>query len=193
MPPGVGAFAFDDSNGFSGTLASEWDGWLRPPLTAHAGWANQRHAVLGNLAVVQTISDSYAENTHTYTVGGLRIGADWRYCFWPRESGSVNAWPTAGVFGTLPNSTETDTSWTIEEQDQAEEDSRERRARIGGVGAQAGLGVDYTFGDKAGNPAVILGARWTVKGFGGLDLAETETDFSVLMVSEAALLLEFTR
>ena len=193
VPPGIGAFAFDDADGFSGTLASEWDGWLRPPLTAHAGWVGERHAVLANLAVVESIANSYAENTHTFSVGGVRIGADWRGYLWPREAGRVNVWPTAGLFGILPNSFETDTSYTTEETDQAAEDSRERRARIGGIGAQAGVGVEYCFGDKAGQPAISLGARWLLRGFGGLDLADEETDFSMFLVSEAALVLDFTR
>ena len=193
VPPGIGAFAFDDADGFSGTLASEWDGWLRPPLTAHAGWVGQRDAVLGNLAVVQSMSNSYADNTHAFTVGGLRIGADWRRYLWPREAGRVNVWPTAGAFGILPNSAETDTSYTVEESDAADEDSRERRARIGGLGAQAGIGVEYCLGDKQGQPAISLGAQWLVRGFGGLDFSDDETDFSMLVVSEAALVLEFTR
>lgn len=193
VPPGIGAFAFDDAEAFSGTLASEWDGWLRPPLTAHGGWAGNRHAILGNLAVVQSVDNSYAESTHTFAVGGVRIGADWRGYLWPREAGRINAWPTAGLFGIIPNAKETDSSYTTEESTASDEDSRERRARIGGLGAQAGIGAEYCFGDKEGRPAISLGARWVVRGFGGLDFSDDETDFSLLLVSEAALLLEFTR
>ena len=193
VPPGIGALAFDDADAWSGTLAGEWDGWLRPPLTAHAGWVGGRHAVLGNIAVVEQIANSYADNTHLFSVGGVRIGADWRGYVWPREAGRVNVWPTAGMFGIIPNSAESDTSYTTEETDQAAQDSRERRARIGGIGAQAGIGAEYCFGDAAGKPAFSLGAKWVLRGFGGLDLADQETDFSMFLVSEAALVLEFTR
>jgi hypothetical protein len=193
VPVGVGALAFSEADGFSDTLASEYDGWLRPPLTAHGGVVSGRHAVLANAAIVEVVSVSSADELHNFNVGGVRLGADWRGYLWPRVPGKVNLWATAGLFGIVPNSAEADSGWTEEEQTEADRDSASRRARIGGLGAQAGLGAEYPFANAEGGVGISLGARWVVRGFGALDLEETRYDFSLLMVSEAALLLEFTR
>lgn len=193
VPAGVGALSLAESEGFSGTLASEWDGWLTPPLTASAGWAGPRLALLGNVALVETIGSSAAEEVHSFNVGGLRLGADWRGYLWPRVPGKVNVWGTAGVFGVIPNAAQVDSGWTAAEQDEADKDSADQRAQIGGLGALGGVGAEYVFADAEGKPAVVLGARWVLRGFGGLDIEDTQTDFGMRLVSEAALLLEFTR
>ncbi len=193
VPPGAAVYAWDEIDGWSDTLSSEWDGWIRPPLTAEAGWAGSRHALLGHVAIVEWSTSSWAQSEHHFSVGGLRLGADWRGYIWPREAGKVNLWPTAGLYGTIPNSFETDDGWNTEEQAEADEDSRDRRARVGGLGLQAGLGFEYPFADKDGRPGVILGARWLARGFSGLDVREEQTEWSILVASEAALLLEFSR
>lgn len=193
VPAGVGALSLADSEGFSGTLASEWDGWLTPPLTAHAGWAGPRMALLADVGVMESISESAAAEVHTFNVGGVRLGGDWRGYLWPRTPGRVNAWGTAGIFGVIPNAAETDTGWTSAEQDEADKDSAVRRAQVGGLGALAGVGAEYLLADAEGKPAVAIGARWVLRGFGGLDVEESQTDFSMRLYSEAALLVEFTR
>jgi hypothetical protein len=193
VPPGIGAFAFDDANAWSDTLAGEWDGWLRPPLTARAGWMGARTAVTANVAVVEIVDYSYAENTHRSSLGGVRLGIDARHYLFPRAARSVNFFPCYGLFGIVPNAAESDSEWTVEESDAAAEESRDRRARIGGVGAQAGLGMDYAFADAKGEPAILLGGQWVVRGFGGLDVATEQTDFSLFLLSEVAITLEFVR
>ncbi len=193
VPAGIGALSFSESGGFSGTLASEWDGWMRPPLTASAGWVGGQAALLGSVAVVEIISESASDEVHTFNVGGIRLGGDYRYYLWPRTPGKVNVWGTAGVFGIVPNSAEADSGWTVAEQQEADKDSSDRRAQVGGLGAQGGVAAEYLFADAEGKPAVALGARWLLRGFGGLDIEETQTDFSMLMSTEVALLIEFTR
>ncbi|GDX78283.1 hypothetical protein LBMAG42_00940 [Deltaproteobacteria bacterium] len=193
VPAGIGALSFSESGGFSGTLSSEWDGWMRPPLTASAGWVGGQTALLGNVAVVEIISESASDEVHTFNVGGIRLGGDWRHYLWARTPGKVNVWGTAGVFGIVPNSAEADSGWTVAEQQESDKDSSDRRAQIGGLGAQGGVAAEYLFADGEGTPAVALGARWVVRGFGGLDVEETQTDFSMLISTEAALFIEFTR
>ncbi len=193
VPVGIGALSFSANDGFSGTLASEWDGWIRPPLTAHAGWVGPRTAWLGHVAIVEVATVRATEEVRTFNVGGVRLGADWRRYVWAREPGRVNAWGTAGLFGIAPNAGQADSGWTEAEQTEADADSADRRAAIGGMGVQAGLGAEYLFADAAGRPAVAVGARWLVRGFGALDLEETETDFGMILQAEAALVVEFTR
>lgn len=193
VPVGIGALSFSANDGFTGTLAGEWDGWIRPPLTAHAGWVGPRTAWLGNVAIVEVISERATEEVRTFSVGGVRIGADWRRYVWAREAGKVNVWGTAGLFGIVPNAGQADSGWTEAEQTEADKDSADRRAAIGGMGAQGGLGAEYLIADAAGLPAVAVGARWVVRGFGALDVEETETDFGMFLTTEVALVLEFTR
>jgi hypothetical protein len=193
VPMGAGVYSWDEIDGWSDTLAAEWDGWIRPPLTAHAGWVGSRHAWLGNAALVEWATSSWADEERHFSVGGLRLGADWRSYLWARQAGKVNAWPTAGLFGIVPFAGDTDSGWNEEEQAQADEDNQDRRARIGGLGLGAGLGFEYPFPDKEGKPGVILGARWLTRGFGGLDAREEEVVLSMLWTTEAAILLEFSR
>lgn len=193
VPVGIGALSLSDADGFSGTLAGEYDGWLRPPLTAHAGWVGKGTAWLGNVAIVETIAENASDEVRTFSVGGIRLGADWRGYVWAREPGRVNVWGTAGIFGIAPNAAQADSGWTEAEQTEADADSAARRASIGGLGAQGGLGAEYLFADASGQPAVAIGARWVVRGFGAMDTDETETDFAMFLSTEAAIIVEFTR
>lgn len=192
-PVGVGALAWDDADAFSGTLAGEFDGLLRPPLTAHGGWVGRHDAILGSLALVQFVDTWYAVTTAQSSVGGLRIGLDWRRHFWDREAGKADIYAQVGAFGIVPNAAEGDEGYTVAEQDAADETAAANRDRVAGVGAQGGLGAEYLFGDKQGRPAVALGARWLIRGYRGASLQEDELAVSFVLLSEAALVLEITR
>ncbi len=193
-PAGIGMFAWDDADKFSGTLAGEFDGLLRPPLTAHGGWVGAHDAILGNVALVQVATSRFAATNATSAVGGLRLGLDYRRYVWAREPGGVNLYGTAGGFGILPNAAETDSAYTEQEQADAAEGAADNRARIGGLGGQGGIGAEYLFADGKGRPAVALGLRWLVRGFRGQESDDEEgTRVSTVVMSEAALVLEFTR
>lgn len=193
-PAGIGMFAWDDAGKFSGTLAGEFDGLLRPPLTAHGGWVGRHDAVLGTVSLVQIANARFASTNATSSVGALRLGVDYRRYVWAREAGGVNLYATAGGFGIVPNATRSDSSYTEQEQADAAEGAAADRARVGGFGAQAGLGAEYLFADAKGRPAVALGVRWLTRGYRGQETDDEEgTRVSTVVMSEAALVLEFTR
>lgn len=192
-PAGIGALAWDEAGNFSGTLAGEFDGLLRPPLTAHAGWAGTRDAVLGNVAVVQIVTSRFADSSSTKSAGGVRLGVDYRRWLFAREAGAVNFYGMAGAYGIVPNAAYTDASYTDEEAADAAESAASDRARIGGFGGQAGLGAEYVIGDAKGRPAVGVGVRWLVRGYRGQEGDDNGVRVSTVVMSEAALVVEFTR
>ncbi|MDP2315161.1 MAG: hypothetical protein Q8P41_19835 [Pseudomonadota bacterium] len=193
-PAGIGMFAWDDADKFSGTLAGEFDGLLRPPLTAHGGWVGSRDAVLGNLSLVQLNTTRFAASNAVSAVGGVRLGVDYRRYLWSREGGAVNFYGDLGGFGIVPNAAETDGAYTTDEQADADEGAAENRARVGGFGAQGGLGAEYLFADAKGRPAVAVGVRWLVRGYRGQEGDEDEGfRVSTVVMSEAALVVELCR
>ncbi len=192
-PVGIGAFAWNDADNFSGTLAGEYDGLLRPPLTAHAGWAGPRSALLGNVAVVQFTTARYADTTSLLSVGGLRLGLDYRRYLWEREPGAVNLYGAAGLYGIVPNAANNDEAYTAAEQEAADEGAGADRSRVGGFGPQLGVGAEYVFPDAKGRPAVALGVRWLTRLYYGFDSVEGANRMSTVVLSEAAFVLEFTR
>lgn len=193
-PAGIGMLAWDDAGKFSGTLAGEFDGLLRPPLTAHGGWVGSQDAVVANFSLVYLNTSRFAASNAVSAVGGVRLGADYRRYLWEREPGGVNLYGDFGAFGILPHAANTDSSYTDQEQSDAAEGAASDRARIGGLGLQAGLGAEYLFADAKGRPAVALGLRWLLRGYRGQEGDDAEgTRVSTLVMSEAALVVEFVR
>lgn len=192
-PAGVGALAWYDSDRFSGTLAGEFDGLLRPPLTGHGGWVGAHDAVLGNVAWVQLTDTRFSSTAAIDAVGGVRLGVDYRRYVYARAAGAVNFYGTAGAFGIVPHAANIDDAYTEEEQADAEEGADGDRARIGGFGGQAGLGAEYVFGDAEGRPAVAVGIRGLVRGYRGQEAQEGAIRVSTVFGPEVAFVLEFTR
>ncbi|MFZ5478259.1 MAG: hypothetical protein ACOZNI_15940 [Myxococcota bacterium] len=193
VPVGVGALAWDDANGFSGSLVGELDGYLRPPLTAHGGWVGKTDAVLANAAVARFATSRWGEGHALDAVSAVRLGLDYRRWLWAREAGRVGMYGTLGGYGILPSAVDTDSNWTEDEQADADEGAAETEGRIGGVGGQLGIGADYIFGDAAGRPAVSLGLRTVVRMHRGQIVDDTATTVSTALLTETALVLEFCR
>jgi hypothetical protein len=191
-PVGVGALAWDDAGQFTGTLAGEFDGLLRPPFTAHGGWIGARDAVLANLSVVQLTTSRFSSSNAVTTAGGVRVGADWRRYLWAREPG-VNLYGDVGAFGVIPIALDMDGAYTEAEQADADEGASATMARIGGFGGQGGIGAEYLIADPKGRPAVAVGVRWLFRGYRGQDADEDAVRVSTLFGTEAALVLEFMR
>ncbi len=192
-PVGIGALAWQDGGGFSGTLSGEFDGLLRPPLSAHVGWVGQRDAILGGLALVRFDDTRSGDSPTRQAVGGTRIAADYRRWLHPRAADAVGFFGDVGLHGVLGNAAAKDAAFTAEEQDEADAVSADTRARVGGVGGQLGLGAEYVFADGEGRPSVSVGIR----SVGRAHLSSREGDdgvtWSIVVLPEVAFLLEFTR
>ena len=192
-PPGVGALAWSDGEQFSGTLAGEFDGLLRPPLTAHGGWIGKHDAVLGGLALVRFSTGSFG-NTDSYEgVGSTRLSVDYRRYLLARNAGNVGFYGTGGGYYILPNAADVSDGYTPEEQDAADEGAGDARARIGGLGGQVGVGAEYLFGDAAGRPAVAVGLRYVVRLYRGQAANDEGYTISTILLPEAALVVEWMR
>lgn len=196
VPSGIGALAWDDANQFSGTLAGEFDGVLRPPITVYAGWFNPRNAVLVDFAMVRFTTSTWAD-THSFDgVGSARLGLDYRR-YLPAAPvgeggglGHIDMYGDLGIYGVLPGAANSSDAYTEEDQASADEASGELRARIGGVGAQLGVGAGYRIGGLAG---VTLGVRGLMVVHRTQSTLETGTAIGVVILPEGALTLEFRR
>lgn len=194
VPPGIGQFSWTDANGFSGTRVGEFDGWLRPPLTLHGGWVGGHDAILANIAYAAFATEDYTATGGNHGVSALRIGGDYRRYLWKREAAKANLYATAGGFGILAGATDENDSYSAQETKDAAESTAASAAKVAGFGGQAGIGAEYVFGDGTGKPAVALGARYVAKFFRGEELdAEEGYHVSTIWLSEAAIVLEFTR
>lgn len=192
-PPGVGALAWSDAENFTGTLAGEYDGLLRPPLTAHGGWVGDHAALLAGVAAVRIGSTTVSASTESQARTGVRLALDGRLYARPREAGRVGFYGDVGLFGVAPFAHSTNDAWTEAEQADADETADADRARIAGLGAQAGLGAEWVFADKDGQPAVSIGARYLARVFGQRAVQEDSGTVSSILGTEAAIVLEFTR
>lgn len=191
VPTGIGALSWQDAGVFSDTLVGEFDGWLRPPLTVHGGWVGQRFAALGGVSYVGFSNSTFNNASSVDAVGGLRLSGDGRYYLHPRVANQTNGWLDVGAYGVIPSSRTVSDAYTAEEQADADEGAKAERARIGGVGAQAGVGAEYLFGDHRQEPAVALGFRYVIRAFRGQESSEEGYRISTVWLSEAALVLEF--
>lgn len=193
VPPGAGVVAWDAADGWSDTLAGEFDGLLRPPLTAHGGWVGRTDAVLGGLALVRFTDATFADVNSYQGVGGTRFSVDYRRWLHARAAREVGFYGDAGAYYVLPNAENRSDGYTAEEQASADEEAAGLRARIGGLGAQVGVGAEYPLADAQGRPAVSLGLRYLARVFRAQATGEEGYSVSTVWLTEAALTLEFTR
>ena len=129
----------------SGTGLSEFDGVLRPPLTAWGGWTQGRSAWLLGLSVGWERTASYVGEQRTLSSrGGLRPSLDQRlYLSAPfREAGGAQPWLQWGVYGVVPWAREVSDAWTEEEAEAMATLASADRGRIGGYGLRLGGGVE---------------------------------------------------
>jgi hypothetical protein len=193
VPPGVGQLAWDDANGFSGELVGEFDGYLRPPLTAHGGWVGKHDAVLANAALARFSTSRVGDGYAVDSVSTVRLGLDYRRYVWAREAGRVDLYGTLGGYGIAPGATQTDSNWTEAEQADADEASVEIMGRVGGFGGQAGIGAEYLFGDAQGRPVVAIGLRTLARMHRAQVVQDEAATVSVAWLTETALVVELVR
>lgn len=192
-PAGAGTIAWDDAQAWSGTLAGEFDGLLRPPLTAWGGWTGPKDSVTGGLALVRLGTATWADTSGYQGLGSTRFSLDYRRWLHAREAGNVGFYALGGGYYILPNAKDVNDGYTPEEQDAADEGAASARARIGGMGAQLGVGAEYVLGDVRGRPAVALGIRYLGRVYRGQSVSDTGSTVSTVLLTEAALTVELIR
>lgn len=192
IPTGIGAIAWADADQLSGTLAGEYDGVLRPPLTAYAGWYDAHDAILVDFAMVRFSTATWSDTPSAESLGATRLGLDYRRYLPAADAGpgKVDMYGDVGLYGILPSAKDTSEAYTEEDQASADEASGELRARIGGVGGRLGIGAGYRLGEPA---SVTIGVRGAVAVHRAQATLETGYQVSVIVAPEAALTLEFRR
>ena len=78
----------------TGTLAGEFDGALRPALTAYGGLQGDKTAWLLSLGVARSTDVSWTlESRETTAMGGVRPALDMQRYVMPRQTGAATASP----------------------------------------------------------------------------------------------------
>lgn len=172
----------------SGTSVGELDGTVRPNLGAFAGvWLKRRVALVGTLGVAQLSTVTRTEDSyHINHVGVVRPGIDVRWAMFPIEDRKPVPWLMLGAYGDIPAARDLSDAYTAEEQEAADLASTTERARLGGIGGRAGLGVDYRV-----LPGLAIGASFALGLHRAVYEAQDASTASSWITTDAGLLLTF--
>jgi hypothetical protein len=170
----------------TGTLAGEFDGALRPALTAYGGLQGDKTAWLLSLGVARSTDVSWTlESRETTAMGGVRPALDMQRYVLPRQNGAATAWWGLGVSGVIPMASVRSAAYGEQEVEDAAEEARATRSRIGGVGGRVGLGAEVLLG-----PGITLGLRTHVNAHRGQTLNEDALRVATWIWADAALRLQ---
>ena len=171
-------------------------GWLTPALAADPPAAPaapvDRHYVLGVDWVPTSRADLVwiAEDQLTGTLAGefdgaLRPALDMQRYVMPRQTGAATAWFGAGLSGVIPLASVRSAAYGEQEVEDAAEEARATRSRIGGVGGRVGLGAEVLL-----SPGITLGLRTHVNAHRGQTLNEDALRVATWIWADAALRLQ---
>ena len=170
----------------TGTLAGEFDGALRPALTAYGGLQGDKTAWLLSLGVARSTDVSWTlESRETTAMGGVRPALDMQRYVMPRQTGAATAWFGAGLSGVIPLASVRSAAYGEQEVEDAAEEARATRSRIGGVGGRVGLGAEVLL-----SPGITLGLRTHVNAHRGQTLSEDALRVATWIWADAALRLQ---
>jgi hypothetical protein len=175
-----------DSDQDSGTLVGEFDGMVRPALTAYGGYLGDRSAILLGLGAARVSSVTWdGEGYQRVSAGALRPSLDWQLYMRERAVGRPSPWVGIGAWYTIAQANDTADVYTDEEQADADEGAKALRGRIGGVGGRLGVGGDYRLSE-----GLTLGLRYHLTAHRGQVSSEDSLDVSWLNWGEAAVRLQ---
>lgn len=177
-----------DENRTSGTTVGEFDGTVKPVLSAFGGaWFNRYVGLSAGLGFAQSTADSRTTETrqqHVWSVvrPSLDVRLGWVE---PRDRFPI-PWFLVGVYGDIPTVRDVSEQYTEDEQAAADAAALNDRYRLGGVGGRVGAGVDYRI-----LPYLAIGAQFNV-GLHRSTYTGADTRFTTLWVAtEASILLTF--
>ena len=187
VPSGLGDQAWVAEEQLTGTLVSETDGLLVPPLRSFGGvtW-NRNAALMGfSMARISTTVQTAADVSRS-TRAALRPSIDYRRWFMDRAESKPLAYVTTGLHGVIPFASESADSATNAEQLALEEAADQDRQRIGAVGFQAGLGAEVMW-----NNGISLGLRTSLVVHRSQSTDSQTRTVSSIVRPETALSLSF--
>ena len=172
----------------TGTGVGEFDGTSRASLMPWAGAWLGRTALVGTMGVAwlgtSTSSDGVVRRSHR---GVLRPGLDLRYALMPRSESTPLPWLVLGAAGSIPFARDRSNAYTDEEQAQADQATLVERARLGGLGARVGAGVEVRI-----TGGLSLGAEAAIEGYTSTLRAAESVSLNTWVGTRAAILLSFT-
>lgn len=168
----------------TGTGVGEFDGTVWPSMRAFGGaWVSERVGLTGTLGIARLTTTTWTgeawQNRH---VGVVRPGADMRFSLLKRSDDRPRPFIMAGLYGDLPSARNTSNAFSPEERDQARRDASVERARLGGMGGRAGMGVDLRV-----HRSVAVGFIWNVRYHRAVVRTTESTAVTGWLGSEAAL------
>lgn len=175
-------------NRTSGTAVGEFDGTLRPVLTAFGGgWFSRYVGLSAGLTYAHLDRGSRSDEIRRMTrTAVLRPSLDLRIGWMEPRLRVPIPWVVVGLHGDIPIASDASNGFSPEEQDAANAVARDTRYRLGGFGGRAGVGVDYRL-----MPGFMLGGQATL-GLHRAGYTGGDTRFATLWMStEASLLLTF--
>lgn len=172
----------------SGVAVGEFDGVVAPDLRPFAGvWLAGRWGLLGGLGFARLDATTWTGDTFRQRVWAvLRPELEARWTFWDRRDTRPTPFLLLAGYGDVPFARDTSNTFTEEEQDAADENATLERARLGGFGLRAGLGVDHELVDHL-RVGFVTAFRWHQ---GVLRTSEATTTSSWMAV-DAAITVAF--
>jgi len=168
----------------SGTGVGEFDGLLKSSLTPWIGIRKEAWTGLATIGAARIATITNREDgRHLYARSGLRLGL--------AAQRNIGEWETArpwlglGASVVIPFARDQADSYSSAESAEAEFNDSADRARIGGLGARAGGGVDLPITNGA-----HLGIHTHLVTHAAASFTETSTQYSLLTWMETALRLE---
>ena len=187
MPLGRADLVWLEEEQTTGTLVGEFDGLVRPSLTAFGGIERGREAWLMELGLARVSTVTWdGEGYRRVATGTARLAFDWNHSVRDREPGTASAWIGAGVSGTIPQALDSSDLYSDEEQADADEGSQAIEGRIGGVGGRVGLGASYHVTES-----MDLGMRYHLSAYRGQLASEDSVTVSWRSWGEAGVRLTF--
>lgn len=179
---------FVDEGRTSGTGVGEFDGTVRPVLSAFGGaWFSRWIGLSGGLGMARYGSRSgttEAQRRRHWMV--VRPHLDLRIGWLERRQRFPVPWVVVGAYGDIPSVRDASSTFTEEEQEAADRAAQDERYRLGGVGGRLGLGVDYRI-----LPGLAIGGQVTVGLHHATYLGSDTTFGTSWLATDASLLLTF--
>lgn len=187
-PLGRSDLAWLDDGRTTGLGVGEFDGVVRPQLSAFGGvWLSPRVGLVGSLGIARLQATTWVGETWTQRHWGVvRPEVDVRWTIVKRRVAFPVPWLVVGVYGDIPSARSTSNGWSRAEQRAADEVAAADRARLGGVGARIGVGADYRI-----TPNVAIGATWSALWHHATVAGSEALTVSSWVASDASLLLTF--
>lgn len=181
----------EDGRG-TGTGVGEFDGLVAPALDVSAGvWFRREPGpwdvglTLG-LGVARIQTTTWIEDIYrTRHVGVVRPSLDLRVAPW-KPGKYPWPWLLIGAQGDIPSARDASNGYTEEEQTAADDGALLDRARLGGIGARIGFGLEQRLVG-----GLTIGAQYTAGWHRGFLKAEDSRQVSSWVGSEVALVVGF--